>query len=152
MGVSATALVFAQFVGGMVRPHRGASALRVAWELWHSMLGRAAIVLGVFNVFSGLLVARDIGVVANYNLWTAWAAGARPRVGLTRLRRLMMHALAPPPPTHPPASLGFSWIAGALVHKGVEQRERARELDAAAAGDGGDRVRGDDKAAAAALA
>jgi hypothetical protein len=46
VGVSAMALLWAQPLNGVLRPHPGISIRRRAWELGHALLGRCALVLG----------------------------------------------------------------------------------------------------------
>ena len=99
LGVAATSLLFAQFLAGAVfRPHVGLSARRRAWEVYHTVLGRAALTAGVANTFTGMLLAKQYGIISpdHFKFWWAmcvaglglfWAAGAVVRkLGLQHLR------------------------------------------------------------------
>lgn len=101
LGIAAVTLLFAQFLGGAVfRPHVGLSTRRRAWELYHTVLGRAALTAGVANTFTGILLAKQYGIISpsHFRFW--W--------GMTA------------------AGLGVFWAAGAVVRKLGLQHQRAR--------------------------
>ena len=109
VGISAVALLFAQWLNGvLLRPHQGVSVRRIVWEHWHTALGRFALTLGVVNIFTGVTIARDFGVITqtSFNIWTGLAA----------------------------SSLGFWWWLGAAAVKACDQKARADQIGGAEGG------------------
>lgn len=105
VGVAATSLVFAQFLlGTLLRPSLGVSRRRRAWELSHALLGRAAVAVGLTNVFLGIQIASNFGVLdkSRYHTWLGLSA----------------------------ASAAFFWLIGGSVEKALVQRVRLREAAA----------------------
>lgn len=100
VGITAMALLFAQFLLGLVHPRPGVTHARVAWEHAHAILGRAALSIGIVNVFTGLFLAKDFSVISSdeFNVWAGWSA----------------------------ASVAFIWVLGAVVLKAADQKERSR--------------------------
>lgn len=98
VGVSAMTILWAQYLLALplLRPAPGPALLRRAWELTHAMLGRAALTLGVVNVFSGIYIAGLQFHIVAFDSWTAWAATA----------------------------LGFSWVACAMISKLLQGPQR----------------------------
>ena len=60
LGIAAVALVFFQAVVGFVRPRRENKKLRTPWNLIHHNIGRVSIILGIANIYYGLLVVHPL--------------------------------------------------------------------------------------------
>ena len=56
LGIAAVALVFFQIIIGFVRPRREHKKLRSPWNLIHHNIGRVALILGIANIYDGMLV------------------------------------------------------------------------------------------------
>ena len=107
VGVAAMAVLWAQPLNALARPHPGVSRRRRAWELAHALLGRCAIILGIVNIFSGMyILGRELRLIP-FNTWAGWAA----------------------------VSLGAIWLAGAAIQKVTDQSERRSQLQAGRDGD-----------------
>jgi hypothetical protein len=99
VGVAAMAVLWAQPLNALARPHPGMSRRRSAWEFLHALLGRCAIILGIVNIFSGMyILGRELRLIP-FDTWAGWAA----------------------------ASLGVIWLAGAAIQKATDQSERFRQ-------------------------
>ncbi len=97
VGVAAMTLLWAQYIGALLRPKPGTSRRRRAFELTHALLGRCALTLGVVNVFTGAWIAgRDMGIVP-YDTWAGWAATA---------------------------ALGAAWLLSAAAQKALQGPQR----------------------------
>ena len=56
LGITASALVFFQAIVGFIRPQKENKKLRTPWNLVHHNIGRVSIILGIANIYYGLLV------------------------------------------------------------------------------------------------
>ena len=120
VGVAAMALLWAQPLNGLLRPHPGVTRRRRAWEYLHALLGRCAITLGaryaalagcypradaerrapgIVNIVTGTwILGRELRLIP-FNTWATWAA----------------------------FPLGLLWLAGAALQKTMDQSERMRQ-------------------------
>jgi len=106
VGVAAMAVLWAQPLNALARPHPGVSRRRRAWEFLHALLGRCAIVLGIVNIFSGMyILGRELRLIP-FDTWAGWAA----------------------------TSLGIIWLAGAAIQKAMDQSERVAQQQSGGAG------------------
>lgn len=77
LGVACTALGVAQFSALVLRPAQDAGRLRLAWELGHAWVGRAAAVVAIANIYWGTIHMWDVGAWpwATYTAWLGVVVG-----------------------------------------------------------------------------
>lgn len=77
IGVLVMALTFFQPMNALVRPDAAIlNTRRRVWEFVHAGMGKSALLLGAFNVFTGIhILAVDFGEI-NESVWVALCAGS----------------------------------------------------------------------------